>query len=214
MRWSTNDPSNAIHQIALEGVAVVYFAIFSWLAGGNLPIQRVRAPAARRSSGPTLLGVLGAPIAHSGTDLEIVMAACDTQTRIVPRDIRDWHDGVYKVLCGTALRSRTEFEGGAFTNELRSALLQGINHQQGIADRLGVSTKTVARRLGQEGCRFRRVRDEIRMQKAISLIHSGSSIEKISDLLGYEDTRSFRRAFKRWFGQSPSVYRSRRSEAA
>lgn len=211
LKWRSPGDSIA-HRIALEGQAVVYHAILSWLAGERLAVERLRAPAQRKLCAATLLTVLEAPISYSGADLEIVFAASTVESPIVQRNIKGWQDGAYQILCSAVANCDGACHEGAFTRRVRSAMLRDVD-QRSLADEWGVSTKTIARRLEQEGCSFRRVRDEVRMQKSAPLVHAGLSIEHISDMLGYEDPRSFRRAFKRWFGISPSAFRDQTSRA-
>ncbi len=210
LRWRPSAPGSELHQIMLEGTAAVYFAVFSWLAGKPLSVVRVRAPAARKDAGSTLLHILGAPIAYAGDELEITFAPESAEATVMERDVNAWLDGAYKMLCTAAIGVSAGKPEGAFTERVRAALLQGVDQQE-VALRCGMSTKTVARRLEQEGRSFRRVRDEVRMQKSTSLIHAALTVETIAEQLGYGDTRSFRRAFKRWFGVSPSTYRSQRA---
>lgn len=211
LKWRSPGDSIA-HWIALEGQAIVYHAILSWLVGERLTVERVRAPVQRKLCASTLLAALEAPVSYSGADLEIVFSASTVELPIVPRDIRGWQDGAYHILCSAVSNCQSARHEGAFTRKVRSAMLRDVD-QRSLAEEWGVSTKTIARRLEQEGCSFRRVRDEVRMQKSTPLIHAGLSIELISDMLGYEDPRSFRRAFKRWFGVSPSAFRDQTGRA-
>lgn len=208
--WRTANADSNLHQIVLEGTAAVFYGVFSWLAGNMLPVQRVRAPLQRKFASSTLLRLMGAPIIYAGKDLELVFPPEVGARRIRNLDIGVWRDGVHQIFLRAILNTRAWRERSeAFTDKVRGAMLEGLD-QQTLALSCGISTKTIARRLAQEGHTFREIRDEVRKQKSISLIHDELTIEKIGEILGYEDERSFRRAFQRWFGISPSTYRSQR----
>jgi AraC-like DNA-binding protein len=77
-----------------------------------------------------------------------------------------------------------------------------------IARSMYVSKRTLARRLDAEGTSYREIRERVFSDLAARhLRESGLSVESIATLLGYSDTAAFRKAFRRWFGQSPGQYR-------
>lgn len=206
MRWSMADPHSELHQIVCEAMSVVCYAIFNWMAGETLTVLQVKAPEARKSSASTVLNLMRAPVVYSGENLELIFAAEISDLPVGQVDIEAWRDGVHTILSNLLLEAADARSYDALANKVRIALREDID-QQNLAHNWGISVKTLARRLKQEGCTFRGIQNEIRMQRATNLIHAGVSIEDIGDILGYEDPRSFRRAFHRWYGVSPSAYR-------
>jgi AraC-like DNA-binding protein len=99
----------------------------------------------------------------------------------------------------------------SYRNRLKKLLLShppGTLGEDEAAASLFMSKRTLARKLKQEQCGFRTVRDEILSEQAASyLCDSQLSVEAIAALMNYHDTANFRRAFKRWFGQPPERYR-------
>ena len=89
------------------------------------------------------------------------------------------------------------------------ALQHGVTNQQDLAESAGMSVATLRRRLAARGVRFRDLKDKVLGTDAILLIQAGHNVETVAELLGYSDCRSFRRAFRRNFGESPGEYRSR-----
>ena len=56
---------------------------------------------------------------------------------------------------------------------------------------------------------YREIRDALFAELAAShLRQSELSVEAIAALLGYHDSANFRRAFRRWYGLSPSEFRA------
>jgi len=75
-----------------------------------------------------------------------------------------------------------------------------------VAAALGLQARTLARRLASEGTSFRDVVDAVRFEAAKAWLPDGS-VAEVSERLGFADTRSFQRAFRRWAGVSPSAWR-------
>lgn len=78
------------------------------------------------------------------------------------------------------------------------------------ADALHITTRTLRRKLQDEGTSFQTLKDNIRRDTAIHLLsQSTTSISQISRQLGFSEPAAFTRAFQQWTGQSPGSYRQR-----
>jgi len=77
-----------------------------------------------------------------------------------------------------------------------------------VASYLNLTPRTLHRRLADEESSYKQILEEVKSSLAISyLSNSDMSIKEIAFFLGYDDLSNFRRAFKRWTGQTPSTYR-------
>lgn len=78
-----------------------------------------------------------------------------------------------------------------------------------ISRNIGLSSRTLQRRLKYCGIDFEDLRDETRRSQALELIASGKyTATEIAYMVGYSDQAHFTRAFKRWTGSPPSRYRA------
>ena len=78
-----------------------------------------------------------------------------------------------------------------------------------VAKTVGVSSRTLARRLAEEGTNFAKLVDELRRTLALQYVRETDfTMGQIAWLLGYERVESFTHAFRRWAGRSPTRVRS------
>jgi AraC-like DNA-binding protein len=71
---------------------------------------------------------------------------------------------------------------------------------------LAVSRQTLYRQLKRQGADFQSLVEAVRKSEALVLLQAGIDSSAISLSLGYKDTSSFYKAFKRWFGTTPKAY--------
>jgi AraC-like DNA-binding protein len=100
---------------------------------------------------------------------------------------------------------------GRVANELRSLLLAGLPvGRAAVAKRLHVSERTLQRQLQQEAVGFQSVLDGIRLELSQALLSNRAlKVETIARSVGFAEVASFSRAFARWFGCTPTRYRTR-----
>ncbi|RMF24620.1 MAG: AraC family transcriptional regulator, partial [Deltaproteobacteria bacterium] len=81
-----------------------------------------------------------------------------------------------------------------------------------ISKRLGMSERTLRRRLRAENTTFQRILDDVRAELARRYLgREGRAIDEVSFLLGFSDQSAFTKAFRRWTGRTPGAFvRSRR----
>ena len=81
--------------------------------------------------------------------------------------------------------------------------------QDYVAKEIGMTGRTLRRRLVRENTSYQKVLDNCRMRAAILefLIQKTSSVSEIALKLGYSEHSTFTRAFSRWMGVPPQYYR-------
>jgi AraC-like DNA-binding protein len=106
-----------------------------------------------------------------------------------------------------------------FVERVRRAIQQKLTGQrptiEDIADVLHVSSRTLQRRLQDDGFSFQRVLEEARHHLARHYLNN--SVLELSEaayLLGYDDANSFVRAFRTWEGVPPARWREQRRAQA
>ncbi|KUJ80574.1 AraC family transcriptional regulator [Ruegeria marisrubri] len=100
------------------------------------------------------------------------------------------------------LRARVE---GLITRSLPGTVIGA----EDAARNLGMSARTFARRLNEEGTSYREIVDDLRCDLAQTFLKNDMALAEIAYSLGYADQAAFSTAFKRWTGQAPSAFRIR-----
>ncbi len=114
--------------------------------------------------------------------------------------------------CEEATKARHTAEGSfraSVENEIYRLLPHGRANVEAVARSLGVSPRTLARRLADEGTNFSRLIDDLRRTLSLQYIRDPTfKMAQIAWLLGYERAELFTHAFSRWAGRPPSQARS------
>jgi len=104
-----------------------------------------------------------------------------------------------RIMCGLAER--------ALCDSVRRILLQSPGAYPSVvqvAKELGMSTRTLRRRLASQHTSFLQILDEVRFQLAVRYLEDRClTTEHIAEKLGYSESANFRAAFRRWTGSSP-----------
>jgi AraC-like DNA-binding protein len=94
-------------------------------------------------------------------------------------------------------------------HDLRALPAAAWPETEALAQRLCISASTLRRRLADEGQTYQGLNDSVRRELAITwLAEADVSFADIAARLGFADTSSFYKAFRKWTGSNPGHYRS------
>jgi AraC-like DNA-binding protein len=112
-------------------------------------------------------------------------------------------------------------EGGgarSLADDVRSTLGQQISGErpavEAVARALGMSARTLQRRLEQLGTSYQELLDDVRRRSARRLLaDTDLDAGEVAFLLGFEEVNSFSRAFHAWEGTTPTRWRASQSNS-
>jgi AraC-like DNA-binding protein len=103
------------------------------------------------------------------------------------------------------------FDQARCVQSVRDALANlqdGVPSLSAITRQLGVSERTLRRRLKSVGTSYNEILKEMRATVAMQLLlEKMVTVDRIAVQLGYSESANFRHAFRRWTGHSPQSYR-------
>jgi AraC-like DNA-binding protein len=180
------------------------------LAGSRLAPDRIRVAHSRDGRYTEYVKFFGGNVEFDGRVDEVLFAPAMKNLPVVSADHH-----LNKLLityCEEALGRRMT-KRGSFRSSVENAIVPLLPHGRArldtVARRLGVSERTLARRLNSERLTFSTVMEGLKLNLAERyLSDEGLSISQIAWLLGYQEVSSLTHAFKRWTGKTPRQVRS------
>ena len=103
--------------------------------------------------------------------------------------------------------------GSGFTDDIRRLLRTRLTSNRcsadEIADLLAMHRRTLSRRLKDGGMGYRAIANEMRFEIARQLLRDTDlTLGQIAAALGYSEASAFTRAFRRWSGETPTIWRA------
>ena len=137
-------------------------------------------------------------IYYKNEDLDRILTAAN-------RDIALKNDEVVQSYLSRLLKQSLSRQ---VTEKIIMLLAMGEPSQEVIANELHLSSRQLQRKLKEESSSFRGLLEEVRKDLAKNyLARPQQSVIEIAFQLGFQDPSNFTRAFKRWFGVSPTSFR-------
>ena len=197
------------HQIEFFVAALV--RLCRHLTGMRLVPSRVRLAHRSAGAGSEFAEFIGGEVEFGAAVDEVSFASAD-----IPIISADHHlNKLLVAYCEEALHRRPA-NRSTFRSDVENAIVPLLPHGKAkldkIAQALGVSQRSLARRLAAEKLTFSRVLESLKMDLADRyLADEDLSISQVAWLLGYQEVSSFTHAFKRWTGRAPREMRFRRA---
>jgi AraC-like DNA-binding protein len=202
---------HSLRQNAEFGVAVILKALRE-MTGQRIRPVRVAFAHVRGSPMQDFERFFGCIVEFGAASDLIEFSNDDLATPLVTADAKLRQ--ALRPFCDMAARERGAALGtlrAAVENEIEKLLPHGKAQARTVAKALALSTRTLSRRLAEEGVTYAEVVDQLRRSLALQYLKEpGVSLSQIAWLLGYRGSTSFNRAFKRLTGRLPSEARNER----
>ena len=207
IRIAEHSDLGALREFCLVSVLRNIHGVACWLVDSRIGLQGAEFPFAPPPhqnayavlfSGPTTFGAAQASICFDAQYLALPLR----------RDEKALQQMLQHALPLTVLQYRRDRLLVQRVRQTLAAQPQDTHSAEALAALLHVSARTLHRQLREEGATLQGLKDEVRRSRAIELLHrSARPIKQVAQAAGFQNEKSFIRAFKGWTGQSPAEFR-------
>ena len=197
----------ALREFCLVSVLRNVLGVACWLVDSRIALRCVHLPFAAPAHRSAYSVLFPAPTQFGCTQAAIIFDAryLDLPLR---RDEAALQQMLQNALPLTVLQYRRD---RLLVQQVRQALRQhpsDTHNAEGVAHLLNVSPRTLHRQLREEGASLQTLKDSVRRERAIDLLlRTHKPIKQVAQAAGFQNEKSFIRAFKTWSGQTPAEFR-------
>ena len=173
-----------------------------------MPSRRLLLPYARPAHAPAYERMFGCPVEFDAGVMEwhfdaaVLRVPCPNANPITAGICAQFCERMFDSLPDETDLSRS----------IRTACLNSrgeFPNADEMASRLGLSVRTLHRRLAEQGQHYQRIVDDVRRTLAIEFLQKTSlPVEEIAGRVGFSEASNFRKAFRKWTGHAPAHFRA------
>lgn len=188
----------------IDTVLASVLSYMRWIANDNVIPVSVHLPHLPAGDGAAHRDFYGCAVEFDAARTSIIFAKEDLNRKIMSSD-----EELASVLDSTANRYLDQRMAGRFAIRVRDLMIAQLPHdvpsKARTARMLGLTERTLLRRLKEEGTTFADVLRQLREERAFQYLQQGVRLSEVAYLLGFSDNGTFSRAFKQWTGRRPST---------
>ncbi|WP_313659586.1 AraC family transcriptional regulator, partial [Acinetobacter variabilis] len=192
-----------------ESMLMIWHGLASWLIERRLPLERVHFSYPRPAHADEYDALFFAPVMQFDMPRTEITFAAD----YLDLPIRQNEETLEEFLKAAPAQLLVKFKNtNSLTSRIRDVLKSQIGEEMptlnDVASMLYLSPQTLRRRLAAEGKSYQGVKDALRRDAAIHLLlNPDLTLEDVAQQVGFSETSTFHRAFKKWTGVTPGLYR-------
>ena len=193
------------HEFALFGT----LKFLRWIAGPDLVPTRVEFMHPKPSDTTMYVDAFGIAPSFNAPHLALSFSEADVARVLITANaqLSPMHDMAAEQRMAQLGTARNTLMVRQFVVQ---SLPDGEPTRDDVAGKMGISSRTLQRRLQDEGQTFHEILDDVRLNLASRYLGNEKiSLSDVAHLLGFSDQSSFTRAAHRWFNDSPSRIRTK-----
>ena len=192
-----------------ESMLMIWHGLASWLIKRRIPLERVHFHYDRPQHAEEYDLLFFAPVMQFNAQQTEICFAADYLDLPIQQD----ESSLNAFLKSAPAQLLVKFKN---SNSLSARIRELLKHHIGeelptlneVAAQLYLSPQTLRRRLASEGKSYQGVKDALRRDTAIHLLNQADcSLDDVAMQVGFSESSTFHRAFKKWTGVTPGLYR-------
>ena len=193
-------------QFFIEATMVSFYNIFHFLLGDNVEPDYLSFVHPKPSYGKIYSRYFHCPLQFDAAENEFLVAKkyANVELKLADQSTARMAEHIFN-------QSLPDLNLNHLPKRLRLLLIQSVGAFPNLdtaARKIGMSGRTLRRKLSGMGTNYQTEIDRVRKEQAINYLReTDNSITEIGLRLGYCDTSAFSRAFKSWTGESPRQYK-------
>lgn len=192
-----------------EGMMMIWHGLSSWLIDRRIPLERTHFSYARPTHAEEYDALFFAAVTQFNMPRTEMTFASDYLDFPVRQNAESLEDFLKTAPANLLVKYKNSH---SLTSRIRDILKTHIGEEMPtlneVASQLYISPQTLRRRLATESKSYQGVKDALRRDVAIHLLLDPQySLEDVAQHIGFSESSTFHRAFKKWTGVTPGLYR-------